>query len=754
MKNKIFFRDVSATVKDTMVKHASVLSSVLMGYNFSYKSNICMTGIPRHTINDILKRFYKLIFCLIFFQAQAEVEPKEEWWLEDPFRLVQTNLREIDAIDFDLEIYINSIKEIGANTVLINVGGIVANYYTDLEFHYRNPNLTFNLIKDVTERLHEAGIRVMGRFDFSKINEEYAVQNLDWLYKSVTGENVNYNGQVHTCVNGGYQQEYSLKILNEALTNFPLDGVFFNMIGYVTRDYSHNYHGICQSDKCRERFRIWSCGLDLPVEESMDDPVYRQYQQFKSETSNELFFKIHDLIKSFGNHIAISTYTHAGTDFYRKESNSHAALYDDFVPWEYQSAHNVKSTIGSWKDQQVSNAIVHFYGYPARHSADARWLSQQRLFQNIMYGAGPDFYCIGRLDNLEDRTVLKNMKDVFQFHKKNEKYLHHTLSGNRVLLLHDYHSDKEYKGIFEILTESHVLFDVMEHWCIDTEDIPRSPETYEVIILPDISRLSDTQTAKLDEYVMNGGKLLATGLTSTKDEIGTPLYKVCLKSLGVSPEYEAFEKVQGTYFRIFEKDKKRLGGETFNGLDLVYAWEEGMLCTMTDNAEGFLGFIPPAMIGPPEKCYYQEVTEIPGLVYSNYGEGHTVFIPWRIGSVYHHKRHYGHAELVMRALEGLLKYKPDLQTEASPMIEISRQLSRSNDFEWFGVLNHSGQLGNGFFKPIPIHDFVLSFKPRKDVKSIKSLKSSESLEYRQNGDKLMITLPKLNAYDVILIEYL
>jgi len=39
----------------------------------------------------------------------------------------------------------------------------------------------------------------------------------EWLYVSEKGEHVNYNGQVHTCVMGGYQQDYLLEILNEAL---------------------------------------------------------------------------------------------------------------------------------------------------------------------------------------------------------------------------------------------------------------------------------------------------------------------------------------------------------------------------------------------------------------------------------------------------------------------------------------------------------------------------------------------------------
>jgi hypothetical protein len=705
-------------------------------------------------MNKILKITLIHILLIPCIFSNSQVLPANEWWLEEPFRLVQTNLREIDAIDFDLDVYVNSIKETGANIVLINVGGIVANYYTDLEFHYQNPNLNFDMITEVTGRLHQEEIRVMGRFDFSKLNEDLAVQKPEWLYKSVSGEAVNYNGQVHTCVNGGYQQEYSLAILKEALTKFPLDGVFFNMIGYQTRDYGNTYHGICQSDACRERFKAWSDGLNLPVKEDNSDPVFRKYRQFKSETSNELFFRIHDLIKSFGNHIAISTYTHAGTDFYRKESNSHAAFYDNFVPWEYQSAHNVKSAVGSWKDKQVSNAAVHFYGYPARHSADARWLTQQRLFQNIMYGAGPDFYCIGRLDNLEDRTVLQNVKEIFQFHKRNEKYLQQTVSGNKVLLMHDGQSHREYQGIFEMLTENHVFFDVMEHWCINSDDVPRELESYEVIILPDVSSLSDAQCIILDNYVANGGKLLATGFTSTKDEIGNPVDKIRLNSLGINPGFKKFTKEQGTYFRIFEKDKKRLNNSVFDGLDLVYAWEEGMLCETKPDAEGLLGYIPPAMIGPPEKTYYTEVTEIPGLIFNQNGNGKSAFFPFRIGSLYHHTRHYGHCALVMAALNSLLQFENELQTDATPLVEISNQKSRKGDFEWFALMNHTGQMGNGFFEPLPIYDITLRFQPEKKVGNITALTSGKSIPYQKYTDgSIEIILPGLDSYEIILVEY-
>ncbi len=697
----------------------------------------------------VLSFFVILLACTSF----AQVQPKKQWWLDEPFRLIQTNLREIDAIDFDADVYIRSLKDIGANCVLINVGGIVANYYTDLEFHYRNPNLKSDMINEVIGRLHNEGIRVIGRFDFSKLNEQLAAKKPEWLYVNLKGETVNYNGQVHTCVNGGYQQEYALKILEEALGRFALDGVFFNMIGYQTRDYSNIYHGICQSGACRERFREWSRGLELPVKEDNNDAVFRKYQQFKSETSNELFYRIHDLIKSFGDHIAISTYTHAGTDFFRRESNSHEALYGDFVPWEYQSAHNVKSATGSWKNKQVSNAAVHFYGYPARHSADAMWLTERRLVQNMINGAGVDFYCIGRLDNLEDRTVLENVKNVFQFHKKNEIYLHHTQSGSKVLLLHDGQSGQEYSGLFEMLTENHIQFDVMEHWCLNTPEVPREIESYDLVVLPDISRLSDEETARLDSFVEKGGKLLATGFPSTKDAIGNTLNKIRLTSLGVREEFKVFEKEQGTYFRIFEKDKKLLNDAVFKGFDIVYCWERGMLCEPKPGAISMLGFIPPAMIGPPEKTYYTEVTEIPGLVVFEYGKGKSALLPFRIGSLYHHKRHYGHAALVMGAIKNLLGYTPEIQTNAPPLVEISRQQNPSGKWEWFGLLNHSGQMGNGFNAPVQVRHTSIYFKPFKEVKSVKSLQTGNAIPFKSTSSVVEIELPELNSFDVVLVEY-
>lgn len=288
---------------------------------------------------------------------------------------------------------------------------------------------------------------------------------------------------------------------------------------------------------------------------------------------------------------------------------------------------------------------------------------------------------------------------------------------------------------------------------MDTEEIPRSIESYQVVILPDVRRLSDAQCKLLDQYVEHGGKLLVTGFTSTGDAIGNPLGKIRLKSLGTEAEYKTFEKVQGTYYRIFQEDKQQLQNKLFDHLDLVYAWEEGLLCQINENARGYLGYIPPAMIGPPEKCYYTEVTRIPGLIYNQFGEGKTAFFPFKLGSIYHHKRHYGHAALVISALKTLLDYNADVQINASPMVEISRQIGSKGDFEWYALLNHSGQLGNGFYAPVPVRNLTLKFKPQKPVKAIRGLIDGRELSFDGGTDLVEITMPELEAYNILLVEY-
>lgn len=675
----------------------------------------------------------------------APAQPK--WWLDQPVRLIQTNLREIDARDFDVDVYAAKAREFGANTVLINVGGIVANYPTGLEFHYRNPHLQGDLIGDVVARLHADGIRVIGRFDFSKINEKLAARKPEWLYRSLKGEPVNYNGQVHTCVNGGYQQEYLFRILGEAIDRYPLDGIFFNMIGYQVRDYSQNYHGICQSDACRRRFKEWSGGLDLPVKEDPDDPVFRRYAEFRRVTSDELFVRVQEFIKSRRPGVAICTYTHAGVDLVRQESGSE--IYSERPAWNYHSTENVRRFLGGFRDRQVANTAVHFPDIPFRHSSVAPHLTGMRLIENILAGGILDYYVIGRLDNQEDRLVLPVVRDIYRFHESHERWFTGLRSDAEVLLVRG--PTQEFRGLVRILAEQHIDFDVMDSWRLEHRDTPKSVEDYRLIILPGVASLSEAACRRLDDYVAGGGKVFATGETATRDEIGNPQNRFRLRSAGVEESFRVHGRSRGAYFRVRDEDKRTLAG--FEELDILYLWGDFLEFKLRPGAAGYLGWIPAAMYGPPEKCYYTEVTGVPGLIANRHGKGRFAYLPWPVGAQYEHRSHHGHAMLAGAVIRDVLDYRSTVTTDAPPLVEIARHSARDQSFRWIGLANHSGQLGTGFHAPLPIRGITLSLQPERPIRSARALRLGIPLPVVEDtGGRVRLTVPELRDFEIVVME--
>ena len=153
----------------------------------------------------------------------------EHWWSNTPWRMIQTNMREIDMRDIRADEYVQKLQEFKATVVMINVGGILASYDTQVEDHPQNPNLTGDSLEQLIDACHAAGIRVIARMDFSKVRRAVYEKHPEWAYRTVNGEIIDYNGDVHVCPSGGYQRGKAFEIMEEAAKRFPIDGVFINI---------------------------------------------------------------------------------------------------------------------------------------------------------------------------------------------------------------------------------------------------------------------------------------------------------------------------------------------------------------------------------------------------------------------------------------------------------------------------------------------------------------------------------------------
>jgi hypothetical protein len=188
-------------------------------------------------------------------------------------------------------------------------------------------------------------------------------------------------------------------------------------------------------------------------------------------------------------------------------------------------------------------------------------------------------------------------------------------------------------------------------------------------------------------------------------------------------------------------------------LDLVFL-EGGLWQADTDSdVEGLLRFIPPAMFGPPEKCYYTKVPDVPGLHFRRNGTGAVAWFPWRIGTYFEHQGHAGHAALVISTLGRLLQLPRRVRLEAPGVVEINHRADRAGRFEWVSFVNHSGQMDKVRGEPLPIRNLRLDLTPLSAVKTVRLLKAGTSLKFdTRPGRTITCIVPELEAYEVILFE--
>jgi len=92
--------------------------------------------------------------------------------------------------------------------------------------------------------------------------------------------------------------------------------------------------------------------------------------------------------------------------------------------------------------------------------------------------------------------------------------------------------------------------------------------------------------------------------------------------------------------------------------------------------------------------------------------------------------------------------------ETSALVEVNRRASADGKFDWVGVINHSGQNGTAFHKPIPMSDIGLKFRTKGAVKAIRLLRAGKELKsYTVKDGWVECVVPKLERFEIVVCEH-
>lgn len=670
------------------------------------------------------------------------------WWNKNNLRMIQTNLPAAEGA-LNPDSLLADLIDYSANTLLINAGGIMAFYPTKLPFHYKNPYVKDDMLGRVISLCHENGIRVIVRFDFSRIHESFFEEHPDWFYISPKGERVDNYGMMVASVNGDYMQKHAFEIVQEVIDNYPVDGMFVNMFGYNTMDYYKGvYHGIDQNPNDKKRFTEFSGGMTLPTVEDENDPVFIKYKEFKKHSTNELLKRMRDLIKSQRPNIALCTYNDDFIDIMRHEAQGELHHLPYFA---YIASENVNTIESTFDDKIASSSSIQQITFGSRYHAVPPVRIRNRLFQSIAHGSGLDISLMGDMRNYEDERGFDVIKEVYAYHKKNEKYYgDYRPTAKIAIIKQDYWPGgsvmEEMRGFEQILKEEHIQFDLVlkKYLSLRFDKL----KDYKIILLAHLNNFSDDEIEVLKKLTEEGVNIIATNQSMADNpEALKELFGVTV----IEKELDAFKY----YVQLKDQDLIKRQDK----LHQAFLKCNFMKCEFDEECQLYLPLLDKGREGPPEMIGGHVPTGWYGASIFEKNNAKTVYIPWEIGRMYHIYGFLAHRDIFLDIID---YNNPEImhgfRTTAPPQVEITFNKFRYNSDTTdsynkyiINLINLSGFNGRSYFEPLEINNINFEIKVDVKPKKVYGLKSGKTIKF-EGESMIKFTLDNLQEFEAIVIE--
>ncbi len=673
--------------------------------------------------------------------AKRDADRKDRWW-HRPFSVFQTNLQEIDAT-LDVDAALDFIEDYGADTWLLNTGGIVSFHPTRLPFQTPSPYLAYrpsgDLVGDAVTAAHDRGVKVIARLDFSKVSTRVAQEHPDWLYESPEGRPQVYNTLYSVCPSGPYYQERTFDILDEIMDRYAIDGFFFNWFNFNERDYSRRYLGVCQCRNCQEQYTSGS-DQTLPVGPESDN--YRDWLKFSFETTGNLTQRITDHISSHRPNVAL-VLRRGATIAYQEANN---AFGTDV--WHHETGEAVSAHVNVSPDVPVMVNSVAFVDMPYRMAGEQPERFAQYLIQAIARGGNPSTYIMGSPGRIP-YACLPAGREVTRFYRQHIDVYTALESAATIAVMRPDRfgmppdryakSLEEYRGVYTSLQQTHNPFDVLAVESLTDAGSLEHLNRYSLVVVPDLGPLGLGAAETLDEYVYGGGHLLCSGSSAVGEDGTVELSSSPAAAAKGKPEVDA--ATWSRYATLMEQpdadDSCYLPPIVpVWGANLSFVWKPGV--TMLGS------ILPPAPYGPPEKCYGHVVGTEPAMVTRMHGTGGVTVIPWTVGRSY---REFGTTEIRDFLLSSVIPHVETAVTTTLPE-HVELVLGSDDGRLVIHLLNLSGARYRTFGPHVTIPGGQVRLHGVRAFRG-EALVAARPVAIRYDGSDSILDLPPLERFEVL-----
>jgi hypothetical protein len=455
------------------------------------------------------------------------------WW-STGVRMLQFNWsrEELDHLDVDQLVMVT--QRAGADTVVVNGGGIYAWYPTDVSYHYADSQAReLDPLGRCVEACKAAGIRVVPRIDFSRNAAGALDDHPDWFARDAEGRVHSFQGTASTCPSSPYRNtEYAELVLREIATRYDIAGFHLNAGGF--RNYCYCVH-------CQAAFAA-AHDAAIPAVRDWDDLSWLRFVEWRKHAVRVHIDFLHSVIRSLGSELVFTgelmgpgrpaqlsamcprALSHSFSTLLTTTGEAVPRPLADRSPWWVgMSAKCVRGYRSDVQPLMNLKASMREEGWPRVAVEPAEYRFQ--IWQAVANGAGLKLPVLGALDPADEHTLpaiaagyaavavrdpagppRRPVADVALVWPLATASLYGRDDAEGRAWSHFY-------GAYEGLVRAHVPFAVLDEQGLVEEDLSQ----YGALVLPNVAVLSAEQRGALERFVAAGGGLVTSFETGRYD---------------------------------------------------------------------------------------------------------------------------------------------------------------------------------------------------------------------------------------------
>jgi hypothetical protein len=698
----------------------------------------------------------------------SEPENRSQPWYETMRRCGQINYNERDPLTMDANAWGDYWASLKVDTVLLNGGGIVAFYPTQIPYHHRSEFLgTRDLFGEMVAAMKRRGIRAVARMDCNLAYEDALKAHPEWFERNRDGSprpHAESPWLFSTCMFSTYFTEQMPAIYREINQRYPVDGFFTN--GWP----STGTQRVCYCENCRRLYD--QLGGVPPEEPDASNPLYRKYyqaymdrilaiwrlwDQVARETNPDSVYvgnlgggldTVKDL-KEISQVAAWFNADHQGrsgdTPVWvcaqqgrvansvmqgRPITNVTGAYANTQPNWRHVS--KTPAEITMWLAQTTASGMVPWFHWLGGSPEDTRWREVGHSFFSWIADNQAHFR---NRSSIADLAVLYPQRTVAFYSRPESRRPRYR--GGAIDYL---------QGLYYALLEGRFVFDFIHEGNLTETALKK----YRALLIPNAAYLGDRECEVIRGYVNSGGSLLATFETSRYDEWGNPRQDFQLADIfGAHAAGEVIGPRGNSYARI---EARHPVIEDFKGTVLLPG-AENRVPIRAESSPLVLSVVPAYPAFPPEMvCPRTPRTTEPAAVFRETGKSRIAYFAgdvdrscWRSGDD-------DLSHLLQNAISWVRGADPVVSVTGTGLIEV---------FAWdtepgyaLHILNYTNpNATHGYIRrAYAIGPMQVQFRTGRAIRSARALRSGADLNLQQLDGVVSIHIPTITDYEVVALS--